>query len=76
MAVATELKFAGSAEQKALARRIWEIMVGQGSLFGRDALIRQTVDNLAAYIAQQDGGDAAALSNKVDAAVQSKSWCV
>jgi len=70
MAVATELNFAGSANEQALARRIWEIMVGQGSLFGRDAQIKQTVDNLAAYIAAQDGGDAATLRAMVDAAVQ------
>lgn len=70
MAVATEMSFAGSAAEQALARRVWEIMVGQGSLFSRDALIKQTVDNLAAYIAAQDGGDAAKLRDAVDAAVQ------
>lgn len=70
MAVATELNFAGSADQQALARRIWEIMVGQGSLFGRDALIKQTVDNLAAYMAAQDGGDVVVLRDRIDAVVQ------
>ncbi|HEX6290418.1 MAG TPA: hypothetical protein VFZ66_14610 [Herpetosiphonaceae bacterium] len=54
MALATQLQFAGSAEEQALARRIFEIMAGQGSLNSRDALIRQSLDNLAAFFAEQD----------------------
>ncbi|WP_026370511.1 hypothetical protein [Kallotenue papyrolyticum] len=70
MAVATELPFAGSAEEQALARRVYEVMVGQGALYGRDALIRQTLDNLAAFLAQQDGVEPAAMAKRIEAAVR------
>lgn len=66
----TQLEFSGSAEQQALAQRIWTIMIGQGSLHGRDALIRQSLDNLAAYIAEQDKADAASLRAGIDEAIR------
>lgn len=70
MAVATQLEFAGSAAEKALARRIFDVMVGQGSLNAHDALIRQSLDNLAVFLAEQDGADSEALKPKLDAAIR------
>lgn len=70
MAVATQLEFAGSASQKALARRVFDVMVGQGSLNAHDALIRQSLDNLAAFLAEQDHSDAATLRDSLDAAIR------
>ena len=49
-----QMEFGGSAAEQALARRIFEVMAGQGSLNARDALIRQSIDNLAAFFAEQD----------------------
>lgn len=70
MAVATELEFAGSAEEQALAKRVWEVMTGQGSFHARDAVIRQTLENVAAFLASQDSGDAAALVPQLDAVIK------
>ncbi len=69
MAVATELEFTGSAEEQALARRIFEIMAGQGSLNARDALIRQSLDNLAAFFAEQDSSTPEHMLPRIEAAV-------
>lgn len=70
MSVATQLEFAGSASQKALARRVFDVMVGQGSLNAHDALIRQSLDNLAAFLAEQDHSDAETLRDSLDAAIR------
>jgi len=69
MAVATELEFTGSAQQQALARRIFEIMAGQGSLHARDALIRQSLDNLAAFFAEQDNSTPEQVLPQIEAVV-------
>jgi hypothetical protein len=70
MAVATQLEFAGSAAQQALARRVFEVMVGQGSLHARDALIRQSLDNLAAFLADQDNAEPETLKAALDSAIR------
>lgn len=70
MAVATQFEFAGSAEEQALARRVFEVMIGQGSLYARDALIRQSLVNLAAFLAEQDGSSSEALLPGLDAAIR------
>lgn len=70
MAVATELEFAGSAEEQALARRVFEVMAGQGAMAARDALIRQSLENLAAFIAAQDTTSADQVAPKLDAAIK------
>jgi hypothetical protein len=68
-----QLEFAGSAEEQALARRIFEVMVGQGSLHARDALIRQSIDNLAAFFAQQDQTTAEQIKPRIEAALAANS---
>lgn len=70
MAVATQLEFTGSAAERALARRVFDVMVGQGSLNAHDALIRQSLDNLAAFLAEQDHSDAETLRTSLDAAIR------
>jgi hypothetical protein len=64
-----QLEFGGSAEEQALARRIFEIMAGQGSLHARDALIRQSIDNLAAFFAEQDHLTAEQILPRIEAVV-------
>ncbi|HEY0738592.1 MAG TPA: hypothetical protein VGD69_26980 [Herpetosiphonaceae bacterium] len=62
-------QFAGSTEEQALARRIFEVMAGQGSLNARDALIRQSIDNLAAFFAEQDQSSAEQMRPQIEAAI-------
>ncbi|MBV9788467.1 MAG: hypothetical protein JOZ51_09865 [Chloroflexi bacterium] len=62
-------QFAGSAEEQALAQRIFEVMAGQGSLNARDALIRQSIDNLAAFFAEQDKSSPEQLRPRIEAAI-------
>ncbi|MDP9310624.1 MAG: hypothetical protein M3R24_07000 [Chloroflexota bacterium] len=68
-----QLEFAGSAEEQTLARRVFEIMTGQGSLAARDALIRQSLDNLAAYLSAQDNTSAEQLAPRIEAAISANS---
>lgn len=62
-------QFAGSTEEQALAQRIFEVMAGQGSLNARDALIRQSLDNLAAFFAEQDKSSPEQMRPRIEAAI-------
>ena len=43
--------FSGSADQKALAEQVFQIMKTQGAFYASDAPIRQTLGNLADFFA-------------------------
>ena len=71
MAQATVPVFQGNAKDQALAERIFEVMThSYGALFARDALVRQSVSNLAAYLAEADGGSVDKLRTRIDAVVK------
>lgn len=61
-----------TAEQE-LADEIYRLMVGQGSLFALDAPIRQTLSNLAEFLAARTKGDAAAMAVAIDTALSADS---
>ena len=64
------LVFEGSAEDQALAQQVFDIMTrSYGALYARDALIRQSISNLAAFLAQQ-GGPADELPARIDQVVR------
>lgn len=71
MATATAPVFQGSATEQELAQRIFEVMTrGYGALYARDAVIRQSISNLAAFIAEREGRTAEALKQQIDAVVR------
>jgi hypothetical protein len=45
--------FTGNAEQKALAAQVFQLMSSQGTFFASDSPIKQTLANLADFIAVQ-----------------------
>jgi hypothetical protein len=61
--------FSGNAEQKALAEQIFQLMKAQGSFFAADAPIKQTLGNLADFIATQNATDRAKVERDIDAAL-------
>ena len=70
MALATPFEFAGTADEQALARRVWELMTAQAALYARDSQIRQSLENLAAFFAEQEGVSADQMAQRIDAAVR------
>jgi hypothetical protein len=71
MAQATALVFKGSAEEQALAERVFEVMTrSYGALYARDALIRQSVSNLAVFLAQGDGTATEKMQARLDAVIK------
>jgi hypothetical protein len=73
MTPAAQIEFNGSVQEQELARRIWEIMVGQGTLYARSAVIRQSLDNLVTFLAQQDNATSEELRPQVEAAIAANS---
>src|SRR5690242_14744937 len=61
--------FSGSAEQKALAEQVFQLMSAQGAFFANDAPIKQTLANLADFIAVQRKADRAKVVQEIDAAL-------
>jgi hypothetical protein len=61
--------FSGSAEQKALAEQIFQLMSAQGAFFAADAPIKQTLGNLADFIATQRKADRTKVVQEIDAAL-------
>jgi hypothetical protein len=61
--------FTGNAEQKALAAQIFQLMSSQGSFFASDSPIKQTLANLADFIAVQRKADRAKVVQEIDAAL-------
>lgn len=70
MTTAAQVEFEGSAEEQALAHRVWELMVRQGALYARNAPIRQSLGNLAAFLAQQEGTTPDVLRPRLEAAIE------
>lgn len=67
MAQAVAPTFQGSSEEQALAGRIFELMTkSYGSLYARDALIRQSIASLAAYLAEGDDSAAEKMQARID----------
>jgi hypothetical protein len=62
--------FAGSAEQKALAEQVFQIMKTQGSFYASDAPIRQTLGNLADFFATQRKADREKVAQEIDTALR------
>ncbi|WP_110514763.1 hypothetical protein [Herpetosiphon llansteffanensis] len=63
----------GSSEQQTLAERAFHVMMLQSAFFPENVPVRQTVANLAAFIASQDGVDASALEASIIAALEANS---
>jgi len=61
--------FTGNAEQKALAAQIFQLMSSQGAFFASDSPIKQTLANLADFIAVQSKADRAKVVQEIDAAL-------
>src|SRR3954452_19575009 len=61
--------FTGNAEQKALAQQIFQLMSSQGAFFASDSPIKQTLANLADFIAVQRKADRAKVVQEIDAAL-------
>jgi hypothetical protein len=61
--------FTGNAEQKALAAQIFQLMSSQGAFFASDSPIKQTLANLADFIAVQRKADRAKVVEEIDAAL-------
>src|SRR5215212_4305169 len=61
--------FTGNAEQKALAAQIFQLMSTQGTFFAADSPIKQTLANLADFIAVQSKADRAKVVQEIDAAL-------
>jgi hypothetical protein len=61
--------FTGNAEQKALAAQIFQLMSAQGAFFASDSPIKQTLTNLADFIAVQRKADRAKVVQEIDSAL-------
>ncbi len=73
MAIATPLSFVGTDDDQALARRVWELMTAQATLYARDSQIKQSLENLAAFFAQQDNTSPEQMQERIDRAMQANS---
>jgi hypothetical protein len=73
MAIATPLSFVGTDDEQALARRVWELMTAQATLYARDSQIKQSLENIAAFFAQQDNTAANEMQERIDRAVLANS---
>lgn len=74
MAQAMPLVFQGSAKDQALAERIFDLMTRTyGSLYASDALVRQSVANLATFLAQENGATAEELQKRIDNVIKKNS---
>jgi hypothetical protein len=67
----TTREFVGSAEDRALAAQILDLMLGHGRFMAANAPIRVSVDSIAAYLVQQDVPDARARLEAVTTANRS-----
>jgi hypothetical protein len=66
----SEPTFTGSTEQQALAAQIFRIMSVQGAMYATDAPIRQTLGNLADFLATQRKVDPEVVAPEIDAALR------
>lgn len=61
--------FEGTPEQQSLAEEIFRIMLGQGAFFADAAPIKQTLSNLADFLAAQQQRDRDTMAREIDAAL-------
>ncbi len=61
--------FEGTPEQQSLAAEVFELMSMQGAFFANNAPIRQTLSNLAAFLAERHQRDQAEISHAIDQAL-------
>lgn len=74
MTEAPAITFQGTPEEQELAQQIFDLMAGlYGRLYSRDALIRQSLSNLAAFLASQSGVAPDEMKRRIDAAIKSNS---
>lgn len=62
--------FNGTAEQQRLAAEVFRLMTAQGAMFAADAPIKQTLTNLADFLASQQQRDSGKVAQEIDAALQ------
>jgi chemotaxis protein histidine kinase CheA len=62
--------FNGTAEQQRLAAEVFRLMTAQGAMFAADAPIKQTLTNLADFLASRQQRDSAKVAQEIDAALQ------
>jgi hypothetical protein len=63
----------GATDQQGLAEEIYRLMVAQGSLFALDTPIRQSLTNLASFVARSQQRDEATVAAEIDAALSADS---
>jgi hypothetical protein len=66
----TPINFEGSAAEQALAQEVFDLMRMQGSLYAENMPIRQSLANLAAYMAPRHGSGEAEIAARIDAALR------
>ncbi len=69
MSIETTPAFEGTEQQKAIAAEVFRVMVSQGTFFAQSAPIRQTLTNLADFLARQQQRDADEMAREIDAAL-------
>ncbi len=65
----SEASFKGNAEQQELAAEVYQLMITQGAMFALGAPIRQTLANLANYLAAQKQHDPERFAGILDEAL-------
>ena len=71
MAQATAPVFQGDTAEQELAQTVFDLMThAYGALYAHDALIRQSLSNLASYLAERQGGSPEDLRTRIDAAIK------
>ncbi len=66
----TVASFQGSPSQQELAEEVYRLMTTQGALFAIDAPIRQSLDNLADYLAGKYQRSRAEIATEIDTALR------
>lgn len=69
MSNVTDVTFEGTAEQQSLAAEVFRLMAMQGSFFAEHTLIRQSLTNLAEFLAPQHNTDTETMAQQLDAAL-------
>ncbi len=62
--------FRGTAEQQTLAAEVFRLMTSQGAMFAADTPIKQTLSNLADFLAMQQSRERDVLAQEIDTALQ------
>lgn len=62
--------FKGTPDQQSLAGEIFQLMRWQGRFFSANSPIKQTLNNLADFLAQKDNRDRATIEQEIDAALR------